>query len=74
MYSIPCLGTKTERKETQSYYLQRLRRRKHFTSIHSQTHLQYYFSVCKRCLEAYSSKVYLLLLHASEEAGNEKKV
>lgn len=41
---------------------------------HSQTHLQYYFSVCERCLEAYSYEVHLLLLHASEEAGNEKKV
>lgn len=41
---------------------------------YSQTHLQYYFSVCERCLEAYSYEVHLLLLHASEEADNEKKV
>jgi len=31
------------------------------------------FSVCERCLEAYSYEVPLLLLHASEEGSNEKR-
>lgn len=69
--SSSCLGTESERKEIKVIVCNVSGRGS--ISYHLQTHLQYYFSVCERYLEACSYEVHLFLLYASEEAGNKRR-
>lgn len=71
IYSGLCLGTESERKEIKVIICNALGRGS--ISYHSQTHLQYYFSVFEKYLKACSYEVHLFLLYASEEAGNKKR-